>query len=197
MKITYTILFILITATCVVGQRKTVSSKAKKQGVVITATKKKPVQIKVDPCSIIKTHTDRMTDRTQQFSKMPTFLSPDGRQGLEVTWNKEGNRIGLAVIASEGGRNSCMHKWANVIILLADGSKISGGIGPYNCDGQAYISVGSNIDMENNPETRNLEKMKSSKIAAMRVYTVTGYIEVDFKPWQSEKMLNELNCLFP
>ncbi len=189
LKLGCAILFIFICSFCAFGQR----SKVRKKRAVNKPAVSKSADM--SPCENIQSETDRMTSVTKQFTNIPTVLTAGGGRILRVTWLREPDHIGdkiygdpniiFEVTALDNLRPVYMPKWANIVILLESGEKISGGIAQSNSKGLAYHLIGA----------RETEMMKLSKIIAIRVYTIDGYIEADLTPRQSDAILRELECL--
>ncbi len=190
LKISYVILFVLVTAFCAFGQSSVRKSKSGKKPNGVTIAKRKPVKAKPDPCSSVVTETDRMTGETKRFTEHISVSNED-RTSLLITPTKYERSYGGSdsyfeiLLLDNRHYPICVQRGSEVIILFEDGSRVRGLTFSPNCEGMSKLSLNASL----------IIKLRLTKVSTIRVYTSYGYIEADFDPDESEQMLQQINCI--
>jgi hypothetical protein len=177
MKISFTVLFILISAFCIFGQKRTsTNSKAKKTppkaSVNSVPKKSKPMTadefVKACP-TILQATTDKMTDESYTTTRGGSWSVTNGYSGFNVRWVKQKGIIILSLTLVESGTNRvCVPDYTKTIFLLKDGSKVERtAYSKFNCDGSVTMAFDE-------------EGGVMGFIETIRVYTSKGFIQVDF-----------------
>ncbi len=183
LKISYAVLFVLICSFYAFGQKSPVMSKKRKK--VVTREV-------INPCSNIATVTDRMTDETKQFSR--TVVQSKGKDGhiiigvAKATNLKDYSTSFFDILVLDNSPSPiCLPRRGEVIILFEDGTKVTKSTFNGNCKGELILYLDKSL----------MEKLKLTKVSAMRVYTGSdSYVEVDFDPTESKQLFNNVACVY-
>jgi hypothetical protein len=174
MKISYTILLILITALCVFGQK----APAKKK-----APGKIPAKKLVTCEQMLEKVTDKMTDDSYTQSK-GSLVIRNGNSGFNVQLFKKDGITLLTFDVIENGRKTCLDKNPEIIFLFTDGTKKNqSGFSKFNCNGVTGVGVDTD------------DILKDKMVETIRITTAKGYVQADFTPLQAKVLFAEINCL--
>jgi hypothetical protein len=90
------------------------------------------------------------------------------------------------------GAGSCINDDNKMNVLFRDGTRIEVlNSGKFNCEGKFTLYLGGVFGKK-----KELDLFKSKEVETMRVWTSNGYVEKDFTPEQSKKLMNTMSCLW-
>ncbi len=194
LKISYAVLFVLICSFYAFGQKSAIQYDPKLDGprpseklAAVSKERKKGVT----PCPKFATVTDRMTDETKQVASAVIAsrgYSGDIVIGVAKATDLKGNSASFfdIMVFDTRSRPICIPSRSELIILFEDGSKVTESTSRGDCEGKLVLYLGNSL----------VEKLKSTKVSAIRVYTGSGYVEADFESAESKRLFNNVNCMY-
>lgn len=151
---------------------------------------------KSQTCSdYVLTHIDKITGDTSVTTKNILVSDDNNKTGLSLFFMKLKNNSGsdptiLLAITAVGASN-CIDKGSKINILFTDSSKMEfKNMKEFNCENSVSLFLGSEIG---NKPLR--DEIAAKKIAAMRVWTKSGYVQQDFTQENSDDFNSSLNCI--
>lgn len=140
---------------------------------------------------VIEAVEDKMTGKKSVSVKELLVISDDqGETGFGIFAMKVQSSLVYSIQVSGAGR--CIDRGDEVNILFRDGTKLkSKHMSDFNCDAKCALYFGGALG--NNDA---LNELQSKEIETIRVWTSDSYMQKDFTPEQSKKLLAINNCLF-
>ena len=131
---------------------------------------------------------DKMTGN-EYYSSATFAITEDGDNGF-ITYILNSNGT-ITWVVEAYGASSCIDKGEKINILFTDGTRMElSNVRSFACDNKSTVYFGKVFGHK-----KELKKLSSVTIAAMRVWTEKGFVHEEFPEDKATKIRDSFNCL--
>jgi len=140
--------------------------------------------------NLIKRIEDKVMGTSFMACKIPLVVSKDGINGFKILSNT-GNTGERTLIIIAVGAGYCIDQGQKANILFRDGTRLElHSDSKFNCEGEFVIYFGGVFG-----KSEEYDLLSSKEIETLRVWTSKGFVEQDFTPDNSKRLMKTLDCL--